>query len=79
MERSTSDLEATMPTSPQPGTETIFKTKIKLFCSKLNDYMDTVGRPTSDGEGTLPTYRPTTIPNLGFFFFFCCLFVCLVC
>ena len=35
--------------------------------------MDTVGRPASDGEGTLPTCRPTTIPNLGvlvFFFFF---------
>ena len=47
-----------------PGIETIFKT-IKSFCSKLNDYMDTVGRPTSDGEGTLPTCRPTTIPNLG--------------
>ena len=31
--------------------------------------MDTVGRPTSDGEGTLPTCRPTTIPNLGVFLF----------
>ena len=29
--------------------------------------MDAVGRPTSDGEGTLPTCRRTTIPSLGGF------------
>ena len=35
----------------------------------LNGYLDTVGRPTSDGEGTLPTCRPTIIPKLGVFLF----------
>ena len=46
MERSTSDLVATMPTGQQhhftQHRDNNFKTKIKQFCSKLNDYMDTV-------------------------------------
>ena len=61
-----------------PGLGTISKTKIKQFCSKLNDHMDTVGRLTSDGERALPASRPTTIPSLGLFvclFLFCFCFV----
>ena len=68
MERSTSDLEATMSTSQQlhfTRHRDNFENKNKIILFKVNDYMDTVGWPKSDGEGTLPTFRPTTIPNLG--------------